>query len=476
MISVLNGGPIRAVSEAVFFPFDRFNVPLMGALRVKLRSGARQEDVVCRGDKNAVDHFQLNYYGTVIKIGDKLHMWYLGGGGGEEHRTHGAPCWYMTNICYATSSDGVNWEKPNLGLVEHNGSRSNNLVDLDVGDYVQGSVVLHDPADPDPKRRFKMVYEPQNYGSKMAVAYSPDGLRWRESPNNPVVPYMMEMSGLIRIGECYYVNGQTLAGDMLARVQCTHVSYDFEHWTTAYNVGHRRDDIPGRLPPIGENAGHQVHLGAGLADRGNTILGFYGIWNAPDNDRRHVYMDLGLLVTADALTYHEPVRDFPIVEANCEERDYPSLMQGQGCENVGDRTLVWFGRWRDGGVHLAWWERDRLGFAGVIDPSHVGLPHLLTCPFRAAEAPAAVWVNVDGLSADNRISVAMTDERFRPLEGFDAPDCRPVTSGLRSRVTWKGGDSLPSVSGLVRLKISFEGLRSGDIKLFAAYVGELERG
>jgi hypothetical protein len=29
-------------------------------------------------------------------------------------------------MCYAVSEDGLHWEKPNLGLVEYNGSKENN--------------------------------------------------------------------------------------------------------------------------------------------------------------------------------------------------------------------------------------------------------------------------------------------------------------------------------------------------------------
>ena len=31
-------------------------------------------------------------------------------------------------ICYATSQNGIDWEKPNLGLVDFNGSTNNNIV------------------------------------------------------------------------------------------------------------------------------------------------------------------------------------------------------------------------------------------------------------------------------------------------------------------------------------------------------------
>mgnify|MGYP003316074152 CR=1 FL=1 len=31
-------------------------------------------------------------------------------------------------ICYATSQDGIEWEKPNLGLIDFNGSKNNNII------------------------------------------------------------------------------------------------------------------------------------------------------------------------------------------------------------------------------------------------------------------------------------------------------------------------------------------------------------
>ena len=37
----------------------------------------------------------------------------------------------LYTIGYATSDDGVFWERPNLGLIEYEGSRDNNLVMLD---------------------------------------------------------------------------------------------------------------------------------------------------------------------------------------------------------------------------------------------------------------------------------------------------------------------------------------------------------
>lgn len=88
-----------------------------------------------------------------------------------------------TSICYATSRDGLHWEKPELGLVEYMGSKKNNIV-LDRGFNMKTMSVFKDPHAPS-DQRYKMIYdEPSedegfavNYNDKR-VATSADGLRW----------------------------------------------------------------------------------------------------------------------------------------------------------------------------------------------------------------------------------------------------------------------------------------------------------
>lgn len=121
----------------------------------------------------------------------------------------------------------------------------------------------------------------------------------------------IENTGLVKRDGCYYVNGQNAGLDRAfqKRVLLTLVSYNFEHWTDAGVLGVRRDDVPPRPVVLNYQVGPQVHLGAGLWDRGNVILGFYGQWNAPlhSDDRRDMRMDIGLVVSSDALHYYEPI-------------------------------------------------------------------------------------------------------------------------------------------------------------------------
>ena len=71
-------------------------------------------------------------------------------------------------ICYATSRDGITWEKPKLGVVEYDGSKANNIV----WRGPHGAGIFRDAHDPDPKRRYKTIFR------GLRVSVSADGLDW----------------------------------------------------------------------------------------------------------------------------------------------------------------------------------------------------------------------------------------------------------------------------------------------------------
>ena len=82
-------------------------------------------------------------------------------------------------ICYATSNDGLAWVKPELGLVEYEGSRANNILWRGIGDNAipggpHGSGIRKDLRDPDPSRRYKAFLKAEI----LSVAFSADGINW----------------------------------------------------------------------------------------------------------------------------------------------------------------------------------------------------------------------------------------------------------------------------------------------------------
>ena len=87
---------------------------------------------------------------------------------------------------YATSRDGLAWEKPIINTRD-----GNNLTDAPI--HANPPAVFKDPVDPDPRRRYKMMYggvDPKvPNGWATFVGYSPDGIRWTPEALNPVVPH-----------------------------------------------------------------------------------------------------------------------------------------------------------------------------------------------------------------------------------------------------------------------------------------------
>ncbi|MAG35457.1 MAG: hypothetical protein CL878_04315 [Dehalococcoidia bacterium] len=493
MIGVQNSVAGPRVREAVLFPFDDASIPFSAGLRLHM-VGSKQRGgsqiVVRPGPPGAPDDQKVKFYGTVIPTTDDLRMWYTAGGSRDGE--------WRLRVCYATSPDGVHWDKPALGLVEYDGSTQNNVIGLRGGanDFAS-HCVIEDPQDPDPNRRFKITFQCREYSSRLAVAYSPDGLRWTESPHNPVGS-SIELTGLIRHNGCYYVNGHGGFHFGMARNLITYASYDFEHWTEASCLGFRRDRVP-QLSiadvAMQGTAGEQVHLGAGLWDRGNVILGVYDAWHGPpSDDRKYVTMDLGLVISHDALRFHEPIPDFRLVPAQEEEggpgayhpiEGYtpitrgPSLSHGQGMRNWGDETLLWYESWGDGDIRLARWPRDRLGYFRAFNPEDVGqgpqpaerVRHCISCPLGLDGESARVYANADGVWEHSELTVEVLDEQFRPLRGYSGDACVPLREpGLRQPVVWKDRATVTDIAGPVRLRVNFGGLRPEDAKLYAIYV------
>lgn len=501
---VINGGPNVQVEEAVLFPFDDHSMPFRYRLQIGLVPGTNpykpHEKVLQMGPPGTPDHLNISFYGTVVRVGDEFRMWYLALG--EDNGVFGS------RMAYAVSCDGLNWEKPSLGLTSFDGSTANNLVEINSAHNAELSaiLVLHDPDDPDPNRRFKLISEVSPFYN--IAAFSPDGLRWTESPHNPILKHnTLEPGGIMKFNGVYYLTGQ--GGNVGSkRALVTYMSYDFDHWTEGVVVGLRRDRPPYHQLS-GPHAGEQVHLGASLWNRGNIILGLYGQWHGESNDRAFLSMDLGLVVSNDGLHYTEPVPDFEFISAyevhpNRGDRmvPMPCLEQGQAFENVGDETFIYYSPWRDnrqgGFVCVARWPRDRLGYAEVVpDPKpdllmpedthslfwakHMDLPidktdpHMVSCLIHLDRPECQLFVNADGLSEQGYLLVELLDEQFRPIPGYAAGDCIPLTeSGLRRIVTWRSGSGVERIDQPIRIKIIWAGSRQ-DANLFAVYMRETDR-
>ena len=185
---------------------DLHHITRIEGLYRRMRQPQRHpENPILRGENPWESVASL--YGTVLYDPQEslFKMWYLTGpyvDGMVEVRQRQA-LGNITLLAYATSTDGVHWEKPILNQVDFEGSTANNLIDVGRTNC-EGMAIIYDENETDPARRYKgfywehggidsfMQYEGRTIwghgeGDGMWMSFSPDGVHWTNYENNPVI-------------------------------------------------------------------------------------------------------------------------------------------------------------------------------------------------------------------------------------------------------------------------------------------------
>jgi hypothetical protein len=180
-------------------------------------------------------------YGTVLydDESDLFKAWYCAGREGTKMP------WCQA---YATSTDGIHWEKPDLDVVEGLRSPANVVMTHPViENYGEPDGIIIDRRDPDPARRYKSVYRyltplPAMEALGTTTATSPDGIHW--------TPYgRAQMPKILDYGHFFY---DQLKGKYAVygrwwgerrKVQLS-LSDDFQSWSEPVLVADRNEKDP----------------------------------------------------------------------------------------------------------------------------------------------------------------------------------------------------------------------------------------
>ena len=123
-------------------------------------------------------------YPTVIQDGDLYRMYYRG------HRflVDDKPLRQAQSevVCYAESTDGVRWTKPNLGLFEWMGSKENNILWMGGPETHNFAPFLDARPGCPPEERFKAVGGTVTSNGLLSFT-SADGIRWKRRSEQPIV-------------------------------------------------------------------------------------------------------------------------------------------------------------------------------------------------------------------------------------------------------------------------------------------------
>jgi len=120
-------------------------------------------------------------YTTVFRDGDLYRMYYRGSQVEEETGAQPHPQW----TCYAESGDGIHWTKPELGIVEFQGSKKNNIIWDGIGTH---NFTPFRDANPDcrPDEQYKALGGSKREGGLFAFKSS-DGIHWSPMSEDPVI-------------------------------------------------------------------------------------------------------------------------------------------------------------------------------------------------------------------------------------------------------------------------------------------------
>ena len=415
-----------------------------------------KDEAPCLSGEHPWESWTMGQYACVMRDGDTFRMWYCPAYRSEEGE-------YCGRLCYASSPDGIHWEKPDLGLLAFAGDEHTNIVFpsdplLGTGDGNPPSFDTNPdcPADERYKMPF-MRFHPEK-GNEIVVYVSPDGLRWRalsekascgRSDTNNVVFWDDSIGRYVamvrkmakgterwrRVGRCEFDDlsdwgevQEVLAPDQddppnvdmytnaAVRYEGVYLMFPslYSHFPQPQEVkpekGKLRNDgiVDIRFATSRDGIHWSRH------DRRPFVpLGMAGQW-----DSRQAYMCTGLIEMGDELWMYYAGMDYSHAE--------DAIIDPQG---------------RAGGICRLRLRRD--GFVSADAPYTGG--ELTTVPL-VFEGNRLV-LNVE-TGAGGSVQVAILNQDGKPVPGFGRDDCvRIEGNDIRKVVAWKDGPDLGSLVG-----------------------------
>ena len=406
----------------------------------------------------------------------------------------------QSNMCYATSVDGIEWNKPDLGVVKYEGNTRNNIV-LMADCMMHDPAVILDHADPDPARRYKAIWwggrcDPagrDGWQLGHAVGFSPDGIHWAEHPNNPVWPADAEVAIPFDIERrkgplMMFCSADGHGMRVVARTQ----SEDWVNWDLPPELvfGSTDDDPPGTEmgglaaidyfgTPIGllwvihnlpefetdqwqnivQRNIRQGYLGPPITmNKARCRLIFTELVTANNTHDWRRIQHKPFLALGGAGSWDEclSLGGRPIVVRDQIYIYYTGMGRTMQTPGVQEPQIV--GQWNIE-TGLATLRLDGWAYLETQESSAT----LLTCPFELKDTQ--LRINAD--ATNGRISGEILDEQGHPIPGYERVASHLVTGDqLRATLRWKGKQDLAELRGrTLRLRLELE-----DASLFSVQI------
>ena len=366
--------------------------------------------------------------------GDRLFkMWYMGG--------------YCASTCYATSKDGIHWEKPNLDV-----RPGSNIVDPAPRD---STTVWLDLPEKAPARRYKLARSYKDGKWTLSLHFSPDGIHWSQAVSrrqtrgdrNTLFYNPFRKVWVFSIREAAAFGGVT------SQMRCR------RYWEDPDVI--KGADWPAGAPPLWIGADRldprrpELDVQPQLYNLDcvayeSLILGLFDIWpGQPTNRPKPNYLALGF--SRDGFHWDRPTHQ-PFIPESERQGDWNwgnVQSAGGGCLVVGDQLFFYVsGRAGTNGssesgvssTGLATLRRD--GFVSLEAGDTEGTLTTRPVTFRGK----FLFVNVDARAGELRAEVL--DKAGRAIAPFTRSKCTPVhMDKTLQALTWGTKRDLSALAG-----------------------------
>jgi hypothetical protein len=411
---------------------------------------------------------RIELYGTVLRDPEEknFRMWYMGMGNmgiaqmGVENTSKWAsmgfdPSNLTYSICYATSKDGIFWERPNLGLVEYKGSKDNNVVVLNAS----AANVIKDQQDSNSDRLYKsLFYESfdldgtSNEGDGVSVAFSPDGLHWTKYEGNPVITKASDSHTLLGWDDLHgqyvsYCRPSIHHGNSTRRIGRS-VSDDFVNWTDPEDV---------LVPDEHDPPGLQFYCMPVFKYEGLYVGQICAYHTYPEEPHIRFFgkIDVQLAVSRDGISWDRVGQRKPFIPngpagsidaGEVYMAKAPVVMDDELWFYYSPSTIEHGPTGRSGPICIAKLRLD--GFVSVEAGEETGT--LVTKPFRCDGGN----IQINAAARGGSVAVAVLNERGIQYKGFGKIDCAILDGdSVRHNITWRNNISLAPLKGqAIRLK------------------------
>ncbi|MHC4725432.1 MAG: hypothetical protein ACYS9V_14525 [Planctomycetota bacterium] len=406
-------------------------------------------------------------------------MWYTGG--------------FLATTCYASSKDGIHWEKPELDVY-----KGTNIVVKPTNNgykYFDTNTIWLDHNAKDPGEKFKyFATEYENNYWRMVYRVSADGVHWSKHKLRPLI-WGDRTTAFYNPFRNVWVLSQRIGGEPVGRARSyleAPTAMDLMEavtpnespkvndveipvaqgwsvlWTNADDLDPRHAD-----PKYAKSAPELYNLDA--APYESLMIGYFSIWQGPSNEecgelKLQKRNDILLGFSRDGFHWDRPCRE-RFISCTWDEENwrYGNVQSvASGCLVVGDKLYFYFsGRAKphegskswdaDAATGLAILRRD--GFASMDAGEKTETLNTRPVTFKGKH----LFVNVN--CPEGEFKAEVLNEDGETIEPFTLANCEPVSCDKTLvQVNWREGKDLACLAG-TPVRFRFQ-LKNGSLYAF----------